>query len=691
MYLPPRNFWKPLPFVRMLLPLLLGICLAMLPFRIPLAYPLIATIIGLLIFTNWGPLVWKWRIRKIRGWGFVLLFLLAGYARTTYFLDIPKQPAIPAYKNIELAIRLQSIPEPTKSGFQTIGILEHYHHQGQVYTSSQKVLLWFNKETFPLPARGDVLIGRAQLIPIAPAMNPGGFDAAAYYSRQQIYFRCRLYSGKYQRITPENPSAVFEWMYSVKQFCLRILRKYIIGKNEQAIAEALLIGYKQQLDPELVNAYSEIGIVHIIAISGMHMALLFALLNVCVGRLSRLPMGKWIKLCIQLTAIWVFTWITGGSASVLRAAIIFSALSLGETLGRKNQPFNSLAGSAVFLLVINPFFLQDAGFLLSYAAVMGILLLAKPLYRCVYTSNPLLSAIWQLNAVTIAAQLFTLPLILYFFHRFPLYFLCTNIIAIPLSGLILYGEILILLLSAFPGIAGIIGSCTEWGIRLMNQWTIATHQLPGASLGGIYLSGIQAILLCAAILLLYAGWYFRKKIYWYGAAIALVSITALYSFRSIQQSNQQYWVIYQLKGKTAIHLIGGKQQFLLSDTAQTIEPILRSFESTAEWYWGAQQYGMPPTMRYLYPIISCKQGILAILRGKDTAAISRLPKHTDCILITDNSPLKLAAILAKTRCSHFVFDGSNAMWKIREWKKEAERLHLRHYSTPEQGALIIRF
>ena len=691
MYSPPRNFWKPLPFVRMLLPLLLGICLALLQIRIPLAYPLIAIIIGLLIVTAWVPLVWKWRIRKIRGWGFVLLCFLAGYARTAYFLDLPKQTAIPNDKSIVLAIRLQSTPEPTKSGFQTIGIVEQYHLQGQVYASSQKVLLWFEKETFPLPAWGDLLIGRAQILPIAPAMNPGGFDAAAYYGRQQIYFRCRFYSGQYQRIEQKNPSAAFAWMYALKQSCLRMLRKYIIGKNEQAIAEALLIGYKQQLDAELVNAYSEIGIVHIIAISGMHMALLFALLNLCVGKLSRLPMGNWIKLFIQLTAIWVFTWITGGSASVLRAAGIFSALSLGEALGRKNQPFNSLAGSAVCLLLINPFFLQDAGFLLSYAAVMGILLLAKPLYRCVYTCNPLLSTIWQLNAVTIAAQLFTLPLILYYFHRFPLFFLCSNMIAIPLSGLILYGEIFILLLSAFPGIARIIGSCTEWSIRLMNQWTIATHRLPGASLGGIYLSGMQAILLSAAIILLYAGWYFRKRIYWYGAAIALVSITTLYSFRSMQQSNQQYWVIYQLKGKTAIHLIGGKQQFLLSDTAQTIEPVLRSFESNAEWYWGAQQYGMPYSMRYQYPIISGKQGILAILRGKDTAALRRLPKQADFILITDNSSLKLAEILAKTRCSHFIFDGSNAMWKIREWKKEAERLHLRHYSTPEQGALIISF
>ncbi|MEI6582802.1 MAG: ComEC/Rec2 family competence protein [Chitinophagia bacterium] len=691
MYSPPRNFWKPLPFLRMLLPLLFGICLALVPIRIPLTYHLIVIIIVLLIITAWIPIVWKWRIRKIRGWGFVLVCFLLGYLRTTYFLEIPKHTPIPTNKNIELAISLQNTPEPTKSGFQTVGIVEQYHQQGQVYTSSQKVLVWFNKETFPLPARGDILIGRAQLTRIAPALNPGGFDAAAYYSRQQVYFRCRFYSGKYQRFAPKNPSAVFTWMDSVKQFCLRMLRKYINGKNEQAIAEALLIGYKQHLDAELVNAYSDIGIVHIIAISGMHMALLFALLNVCVGKLSRFPMGNWIKLFIQLTSIWVFSWITGASASVLRAACIFSALSLGETLGRKNQPFNSLAGSAVCLLLINPFFIQDAGFLLSYAAVLGILLLAKPLYKCLYTSNPLLNAIWQLNSVTIAAQLFTVPLILYFFHRFPLYFLCTNMIAIPLSGIILYGEILILLLSAFPSVAGIIGTCTEWSIRLMNQWTIATHRLPGASLGGIYLSGIQAILLCAAILLLYAGWYFRKKIYGYVAALALVGFTALYSFRSIQQSDQQYWVIYQLKGKTAIHLISGKQQFLLSDTAQIIEPFLRGFESTAEWYWGAKQYGMPPNMHYQYPIIISKLRILAILRGKDTAAITRLPKQADCILITDNSPFNLATILAQTRCSHFIFDGSNAMWKIREWKKEAERLHLRYYSTPEQGAIIISF
>ena len=99
MYSPPRNFWKPLPFVRMLLPLLFGICLALVPIRIPLTYHLIVIIIVLLIITAWIPIVWKWRIRKIRGWGFVLVCFLLGYLRTTYFLEIPKHTPIPTNKN----------------------------------------------------------------------------------------------------------------------------------------------------------------------------------------------------------------------------------------------------------------------------------------------------------------------------------------------------------------------------------------------------------------------------------------------------------------------------------------------------------------------------------------------------------------------------------------------------------------
>jgi len=690
MFRKPLNHWKPLPFVRILLPLLAGICLALLRISVPATGWLIATLICGLLTTEWIHLIWKWRLRKLRGIGILLVFFFVGYARTEYVLNIPLQSHLPAQTQIPLVITIQDPPEPTKSGWQTTGIIQQYYYQQQVIACSAKVLLWLDKDNSILPTAGSSLVATTQLTPIRPPMNPGDFDAAAYYGRAQIFLRCKLTKGKYRLLNHPSTPTLTKWMYASKQFCLLTIRKYIQGNNEQAIAEALLIGYKKNLPTELVNAYSETGIVHIIAISGMHMALLFGVLNLLLRKITLLPKGKWIKLLLQIFAIWMFTWITGGSASVLRAACIFTALSLGEALDRKNQPYNTLAGSAVCLLIYNPRLLQDAGFLLSYAAVTGILLLAKPISLLIYIRNPLLRYIWQLNAVTLAAQLFTLPLILYFFHRFPVLFLFTNMIAIPLSGIILYAEIGLLFLAGFPPLAMIAGTCIEWSIRMMNDWTIATHQLPFASVGGIYLNGIQTLLLFVSIILMYMALYYRKQLSFLGSAIGILLFIGIHSYRAIQRKHQQKWIIYQLPGKTAIHLIGGNQQYLLAETDSANQKKLADFRNNAEWYWGAQKYALPTSFQYRYPVISYPKGSLAILRGNDTANLRLLPNQADFILLTENGPWTLASILLTTRCSHFIFDGSNAMWKIREWKKEAERLHLRSYSTPEQGALIIQ-
>lgn len=691
MFHPPRNFWKPLPFVRILIPLLAGICLSLYSIHIPAIYWLLGILISLLLFAEWIPLLWKWRLRNLRGLVIVIVFFIAGYLRTDYIQSKASILHLPKQTNITLAITIQDPPEPTQNGWQTTGILQQYFYQNQALPCSGKVLLWMEKDATLLPTGGSTVLANTQLTVIRPPLNPGDFDAAAYYGRAQIFLRCKLLRGQYRICKKPSSAILTNWVYSCKQFCLQTLRKYIQGTNEQAIAEALLIGYKKNLSAELVTAYSETGIVHIIAISGMHMALLFALLNLCLQKLTILPRGKWIKLLIQITAIWLFTWITGGTASVLRAACIFTALSWGEALERKSQPYNTLAGSAFCLLFLYPTLLLDTGFLLSYAAVTGILLLAKPLSRLIYFRNPILRSIWQLNAVTIAAQVFTLPLILYFFHRFPLLFVCTNMIAIPLSGLILYGEIGLLLISGFSPLAHVIGTCIEWSVGMMNEWTIATHRLPFASVGGIYLNGIQAVLLFCALIGWYMAFYTRKLTTLLGSAVVFLLVISIHRNRLIQLKQQQKWVIYQLPGKTVIHLIAGNQQYLLAEPDATLQKKLAAFRTHAIWYWGAQNYSFPSSIQYAYPFIRNAKCSLAILRGNDTAQLRLLPGKTDCILLTENVPVSLAYIQRKTGCSEVIFDGSNSMWKIREWKKEAEQLHLRHYATPEQGALIIQF
>ena len=628
-------------------------------------------------------------MRWLRGWWIQCIFLCIGYARTTNYQAASNRMHPPVRTKVTVAVRYQEPPEKYAHTIQTSANLEAWAINQHIIRKPQKVLLVFDKNDtthFPDDA---TIFGKAILTPIPSAKNPGAFDAATYYGNNQIYYRCKFINGSYQIRRNPNSVSVFSIVYAIKRYCLNTLEKFIHGKNELAIAEALLIGYKKNLPDELTEAYSQTGIIHIIAISGMHMAMLFGSLTMLLGLLPKKLSNPFMLLMIQWVCIGIFTWITGASASVLRAACIFSAIGLGEALQRKQRTLNTLAGSAIGLLLYNPLFIIDAGFLLSYAAVLGILYLSKPITRLLYITNPLLQHIWQMNAVTLAAQIATLPLILYYFHRFPLLFLFTNCIAIPLSTIILYACIVILFIAPFDMVANSMGSVTEWLIRMMNQWIVSTQQIPNSAIDGIFISERQTFLLLASIMLFYLAFQYRNKVAVWVALSCILIAVAEYSWRQYNRSQQIKWVIYQLNGKTAIHLIAGKYQYLLSDSSLVNQKESNRLTKTAEWYFGANQYAFPKIFQYKFSAIEYKQNTLAIVSGNDSTALQKLPKTVTYMLFTKNPSFSLQEVLQYTRCSHFIFDGSNSMWKINAWKKQAEQLHLHQYSTPEQGALII--
>jgi len=689
MFIRKRLFWKSIPLVRILFPLLAGIGLAIYQIPLPAPYFLCAAIIFLLLLTEWVSINFQFRIRWLRGWWLQIIFLLIGYARAADYQLAANRPHPPLQTKVTVAVSYQEPPEKYSHTIQTTANLEVWVIKQQIIRQPQRVLLLFDKnDTTHFPV-GATIIGKAILTPILSAQNPGAFDAASYYGNSQIYYRCKFIPSNYQIVQTANTTTPAAVVFAIKRYCLHTLEKYIHQKNELGIAEALLIGYKKNLPDELTAAYSATGIIHIIAISGMHMAMLFGLLNMILGWIPKKLSNPFILLIIQWVCMGVFTWITGATASVLRAACIFSAIGLGEALRRKHQPINTLAASAIGLLMYNPMFIRDAGFLLSYAAVIGILYLSKPITRLLYLSNPLLQQIWQMNAVTLAAQLATLPLILYFFHRFPLLFLFTNCIAIPVSTIILYATLLLILIAPFGSLATIIGSGTEWMIRMMNQWIISTQHIPNSSIDGIFISEMQTILLLASMLLLYLAFQYRNKLGIWLGLICILLVIAEYGSRLYKRSTQIKWVIYQLNGKTAIHLIAGKYQYLLFDSNQANTKESSQLKQTAEWYYGATKYAFPNVFRYQYPIIAFRQHTLAIVAGNDRAALQKLPKSVTCILFTKNARFSIQEVLEFTCCSHFIFDGSNSMWKINAWKKQAEQLHLHLNATPEEGAITI--
>ena len=201
------------------------------------------------------------------------------------------------------------------------------------------------------------------------------------------------------------------------------LKKFIPGRKEYGLAEALLIGYRGDLDKDLSNAYANTGTVHIIAISGMHLALIYGLLMWLFKPVAEKGKLIWLKSILLLLTLWSFSFLCGAQPSILRATISISFILLARILHRRSSTLNALAGSAFLLLCYDPYYLLDPGFQLSFAALTSILIFNQPIRNLFETKNKLIGYVYDLVAVTLAAQILTLPVSIYHFHQFPVYFL----------------------------------------------------------------------------------------------------------------------------------------------------------------------------------------------------------------------------------------------------------------------------
>ena len=202
----------------------------------------------------------------------------------------------------------------------------------------------------------------------------------------------------------------------------------------------------------------------------------------------RHPIASFARIpAITIAGLWLFSLLAGGGPSILRSAVMFTCIVIGESAARKTFIYNSLAASAFILLCINPFWLWDAGFQLSYAAVLSIVIFMKPIYDGFYFKNKLVDNVWKLVAVSLAAQVLTTPVSIFHFHQFPVYFLCTNLLAVPLSGLIVLLEIGLCAVSIMPAVASFTGVVLFRLINLMNSFIEYMEGLPFSLLNNLQL------------------------------------------------------------------------------------------------------------------------------------------------------------------------------------------------------------
>jgi competence protein ComEC len=587
-----------------------------------------------------------------------------------------------------ISVTLQEPLTPKANSYKALARIESVLVKGKWIMVTGNMLVYFKKEiTAPALQYGSQIMFQKKLQPITNSGNPGGFDYKQYCARQDIHYQVYLQQGEYFATGEKHKNTLAELLINTRNNVLSIFRKWVPGETETGVAEALLIGYRDDLDKDLVRSYSNTGVVHIIAISGLHLGMIYGLMLLILKPFRKQKWIRWAKPILILFVLWGFSLLAGAVASILRSAVMFSFIVIGESLGRRTNIYNTLAASAFCLLVYDAYFFWDVGFQLSYTAVFSIVLFMKPIYKCIYFKNKLLNTIWELNAITLSAQVLTLPIILYYFHQFPNLFLFTNFIAVPLSGFILYGELLLLIVYKIPLLNLYTGKTVSFLITQMNNIIERTDRLPFSVTNNIQVNLLQVIALYFAIGYI-AWWLLQKKKA--GLWIGLYCLVAVFFVRTItllRQARQQKLIVYNIPKYKAIDVIEGNGYRFYGDSSLSEQSFLQNFHlQPARVLHGIRaKDSLPNTFTGNGLIAGSHVSALVIDR---TAGFPPVKERilVDIIILSGNPNIRISELAAMFNCRQYLFDSSNPLWKIRQWKKDADSLHLRHHTVSEQGA-----
>ncbi len=688
--------WKTAPFLRLLPPLIAGILLQWY-LQIELSvivFALVSFTLSFLLFLLL-PQAARFKLRPLQGFSLNLVLLSFG-TLLSWQKDI--RHSSNWYGNFykDSSYIIVTINEPviskTKS-YKADAMAEAVVTNNIAVPCTGKLLLYFSLDSAAGQLHyGDKIIINRKLQAIKNSGNPGAFNYQRYASFQQIFHNVFLKEKDWVKLPGTDINRFRQFIFSAREKILAILQQYITnGKDELGIAEALLIGYTNDLDKDLVQAYSNTGVVHIIAISGMHLALIYGMLILIFSKIPGINKSKFLQAVLILSCLWIFSLLTGAAASVLRSAVMFTFITIGKFFFRQSSIYNSLAASAAVMLCYNPYYLWDVGFQLSYLAVVGIVAFQKPIYNLIYVKNKALDYIWQATALTTAAQILTFPVCIYYFHQFPLLFLLTNLVAVPLSTGILYAEIFLTAFSWIPFVGKIAGWVTGFLLSVMNKFILWINLLPFAVWDKIP-ANVASTWLLYALVVFAAAWLLNKNKKLLRLSMAcLAGFLLIHGIISWQVKSQQKIIVYNVPKYQAIDFVSGNNYQFIGDSVLLADGLLQNFHLKPGRI-SMQLNKRTDSINGLFK----KDNFYGFGRQKlllidHAIAIEPAAKKIDLdiIIISKNPKLYIAELYKAFNCRTIVFDASNSLWKIEKWKQDCDKLHLQHYSIPEKGAYVL--
>ncbi|NND09549.1 MAG: ComEC family competence protein [Saprospiraceae bacterium] len=410
---------------------------------------------------------------------------------------------------------------------------------------------------------GDLMFSCSRIRTINPPHNPGAFNYQRYFKGKQIYHQAYLNEPPMLLATDQD----MPWHRYPRKWRAALnlaLVARIENPDALALCQALLLGDKSMLPEDLKDAFVDAGTMHILAVSGLHLGIIYLILRTLFSFIGlRTGVPKVIRSVLIILCLWSFALMVGGAASVVRAATMFSLFEFSRVIFRKNYALNSLSLAALGLVLVDPMSIYDIGFQLSFMALLGILICQKPIEQICLVENRWLYKIWQMVSLSLAAQLFTFPLSIYYFNEFPIFFWLSGVVAIPLAFLLLAAGIGFFALSFIPILGAILAFLLSHIALLLNGWIYLIQQIPGVSIERIHIDIYQVALLLVCGCLLSLLLIRKQSIYLIYVLTAVVGCQIYDGVKKIQLATQMEFVAYSLSHKSHADLFMGRQVYSL--------------------------------------------------------------------------------------------------------------------------------
>jgi len=664
------------PLLRLLLPLGLGIWLA------DAFYETWAHVQGYLwvvtLFSFCLLFFSLWKFKR----GFALFFHLTliglGMLLTGHSLAKSAFPFTAEYATYRVVV-IQQPEEKERSVLCSSVVLERVDTLQQG-VEGKNFLLYLEKDSaaFSL-AKGDSLLVYAQLEPVASSGIPDAFDYARYLRRKGVSGSAYVPRNHWKQVGHQETTTLSDRMEEARGALIQLYQDLGFQGDELAVLSALTVGEKEELTEDIQEVYSISGASHVLAISGLHIGLLYMILWLCCAPLRRRKSLRILSIFLIIGVLWGFALLTGFPVSVVRSVIMFSLMGISTLMTEKPHTLNTLATAAFVMLLCRPLWLFEVGFQMSFAAVASIVLLHPLISSYLPVKNRLLRRIRDLFSVSIAAQIGVAPLVAFYFHRFSVYFLLTNFWVIPMVSVIMYVVILMLVCTPFPALQQGVALLLDKLLHLQHVVLERITLLPMASVERIWLDVAEVlgwyvvVWLCYRFLVKHTA---RRTLWALGGLFLLIGGHWWIGWYGSQQPGLLF---YNVRGCPAVHLVSdsGHSWIAASDSLQQVDRLLQM----ADPYWMHHRMEVPQVQRVDNQLVSFQGKRICLVNDDRWRRKSSEQKlAVDYLYVSTGYRGTLSELQALFDIKEIILDASLSDFYRERLEKEcaSERIPVRH-------------